>query len=76
MGEMLMQGGRPICYHYELFDGEFLNDHSYNNEFYALVQVVKKWKHYLMGMEIVMHIPHHHYNTSKARVIKTRITSG
>ena len=76
MEEILMQGGRPICYHFELFDGEFLNYHSYNMEFYALVHVVKKWKHYLMGKEIVMHISHHHYNIARVIYNKTRITSG
>jgi hypothetical protein len=55
MGTILMQGGRPLCYHYETFHGTILNYLSYNKETYALVQVFKKWKHYLMRKETIIH---------------------
>lgn len=48
MRAVLTQGGRPIWYHAEVFDKEVLNFHTYDKEIYALVQDVKKWKHYLM----------------------------
>jgi hypothetical protein len=48
MGMVLMQGGRSICYHSEVFNGVVLNYPTYDNELHALVQVVNKWKHYLM----------------------------
>lgn len=53
-----MRGGRPICYHSKVFHGEFLNYGTYEKELYALVKMVKKWKHYLMGKEILIHMDH------------------
>jgi hypothetical protein len=58
MGEILMQGGRPICYHSKVFHGVVLNYPTYDKELYALVQDVKKWKYYLMGKETIIHIDH------------------
>jgi hypothetical protein len=49
MGEILFQHGKPICFHYETFNGVVINYHTYDKELYALVQSVKKWKHYLLG---------------------------
>jgi hypothetical protein len=37
MGEEFMQGGEPKCYHYELFHGKILNDHTYDKLLYSLV---------------------------------------
>jgi hypothetical protein len=51
-----MKGGKPICYHYDMFHGGFLNYPTYDKELYALVQDVKKWKHFLMGKETIIHI--------------------
>jgi len=58
MGAVLMQGGRPVCYDFEVFHGVVLNYPTYDKELYAMVQVVKKWKHYLMGKETIIHIDH------------------
>ena len=58
MGVVLMLGGRPICHHYEVFHGAILKYPTYDKELYALVQVVRKWKHYLMGKEIINHMDH------------------
>ena len=44
-----MQGGRLLCYHYEMLISGVLNYPTCDKELYALVQVVKKWKKYLMG---------------------------
>jgi hypothetical protein len=54
MGEILMQGGRLVCYHSDIFHGEVINYPTYDKELYTLVQVVKKWKHYLMGRETII----------------------
>jgi hypothetical protein len=35
-----------------------LNYPIYEKELYAMVQDVKKWKHYLMGKEAIIHIDH------------------
>jgi hypothetical protein len=54
MGVVMMQGGRLLCYHFEVFHGVVLNYPTYNKELYALVQFVKKWKHCLMGKETII----------------------
>ena len=40
----------------ELFRGVVLKVFTYDHELYALVQAVKKWKHYLLSKEIMIHI--------------------
>jgi penicillin V acylase-like amidase (Ntn superfamily) len=57
MGVFFMQG-RIVCYHSEIFHGAVLNYPTYDKELYALVQAIKKWKHYLMGKEIFIHTNH------------------
>ena len=58
MGVVLMQHRKPICFHSETFTSAVVNYPTYDKELYALVQSVKKWKHYLMGKEIVIHTNH------------------
>jgi hypothetical protein len=48
-GAVLLQHGKPICFHSETFNGYVINYPNYDKELYALVQSVKKWKHYLLG---------------------------
>jgi hypothetical protein len=55
MEVVLMEGGRIIYYHSEIFHGEVINYPTYENEIYALFQAIKKWKHYLMGKETIIH---------------------
>ena len=58
MGVVLTRHGKPICYHSETFNLAVVNYPTYDKELYALVQSVKKLKHYLMGKEIVIHTDH------------------
>jgi hypothetical protein len=58
MGVVLMQGGKLVCYHYKMFHGGFLKYLVYDKKLYAQVQEIKKWKHYLMGKETIIHIDH------------------
>lgn len=58
MGVVLMYEGRPLLQHFKKFHGEVLNYLTYDKKLCALVQAVKKWKHYLMGKEIVIHTDH------------------
>jgi hypothetical protein len=53
-----MQGGRLVCYYFEIFHVEFINYPIYDKELYALLQVVSKWKHYIMSKETIIHIYH------------------
>ena len=58
MGAILMQQRKPICYHSETFSHAVVNYPTYDRELYALVKRVKKWKHYLIGKETIIHINH------------------
>jgi hypothetical protein len=58
MGAVLLQHGKPICFHSENFNGDVINYPTYDKELYALVQSLKKWKHYLLGKEIIIHRDH------------------
>ena len=49
IGEVLMQHKEPIYYHSQTFSKTIINYPTYDKEWYALVQSVNKWKHYLMG---------------------------
>ena len=55
---LLMQHRKPICYHSETFTQAVINYPTYDKELYALVHSVKKWKHYLMGKETIIHTDH------------------
>jgi hypothetical protein len=55
MGAVLMQYHKPICYHSENFNQAIVNYPTYDKELYALVQSVKKWRHFLLGKETIMH---------------------
>jgi hypothetical protein len=54
-----MQRGKTICYHSDTFTQAVINHPTYDTELYALVQSVKKWNHYLMGKDTIIHIDHH-----------------
>ena len=58
MGAVLMQHGKPISFHFEISNGAVTNYPTYDKEIYTQVQSVKKWKHYLMGKETIIHTDH------------------
>jgi hypothetical protein len=58
MGVVLMQYRKPICYHSETFNQVVVKYPTYDKELYALVQNVKKWKHYLLRKETIIHTDH------------------
>jgi hypothetical protein len=58
MGAVLMQYHKPNCYHSETFNQVVVNYPTYDKELYALVQSVKKWKHYFLGKETIIHTNH------------------
>jgi hypothetical protein len=58
MGAFLLQHSKPICFHSKTFNGVVINYPNYDKELYALVKSVKKWKHYLLGKETIIHIDH------------------
>jgi hypothetical protein len=57
-----------------MFHGGVLNYPAYDKELYTLVQVVRKWKHYLMGKETIIHIDHQplQYLQAQSKLQQTR----
>ena len=49
MGVVMLQHGKPIGFYSKIFSGAIVNYPTYDKELYALVQSVKKLKHYLLG---------------------------
>ncbi|KAJ9552872.1 hypothetical protein OSB04_016917 [Centaurea solstitialis] len=58
IGGVLSQGGRPIAYFSEKLTGPKLRYSTYDVEFYAVVQAVKHWRHYLFHKEFVLFTDH------------------
>ena len=58
MGAVILQHGKPISFHSDIFNGVVINYPTYDKKLYALVQSVKKWKYYLMGKETIIHTNH------------------
>jgi len=58
MGAVLLEHGKPISFHSKNFTRVVINYPTYVKELYALVQSVKKCKHYLMGKETIIHTDH------------------
>ena len=59
MDAVLMQHGKPICFLSKKFSGVVINYPTYDKEFYALVKILKTWKHYLMGKQAIIQMNHH-----------------
>eukprot|EP00253_Pinus_taeda_P021300 PITA_21300 len=70
MGAILMQHKKPISFHSKFFNGVVTKNPTYDKELYVLVQSIKKWKHYLMGKETIIHTDHQplHYLQSQSKL--------
>ena len=56
--DVLSQEGKPISYFSEKLNDAKKKYYVYDQEFYAIVQALKKWRHYLFPKEIVLYIDH------------------
>jgi hypothetical protein len=56
IGVVLSQEHRPITYFSEKLNEEKYKYSSNDKEFYAIVQALKKWRHYLIPKEFVIYI--------------------
>ncbi|GJY14437.1 putative reverse transcriptase domain-containing protein [Tanacetum coccineum] len=55
---VLSQGGRPVAYFSEKLAGPKSRYTIYDLEFYAVIQAVKHWRHYLFHKEFVLFTDH------------------
>jgi hypothetical protein len=58
MGVGLVQGGKLVCYHFEMFHGRVVDYPTYEKELFAFVQAVNKWNNYMIVKETIIHIDH------------------
>jgi hypothetical protein len=59
IGVILSQDDRPIAYFSEKLNEVKIKYSTYDKEFYAVIQALKKWRHYLVLKEFVLYIDNH-----------------
>ncbi|KAE8655338.1 Detected protein of unknown function [Hibiscus syriacus] len=58
IGGVLSQAGRPVAFFSEKLSGSKKNYSTYDLEFYAIVQSLKHWRHYLVHKEFILFTDH------------------
>ena len=58
IGAVLSQRGRPVAYYSEKLVGARGRYSTYDIEFYAVVQAIKHWRHYLAHKEFILFTDH------------------
>ncbi|KAI9165278.1 hypothetical protein LWI28_010951 [Acer negundo] len=58
IGAVLSQAGKPVAYFSEKLTGSRVCYSTYDIEFYAVVQAVKHWRHYLFHREFILYTDH------------------
>jgi hypothetical protein len=59
IGSVLSQDDRSITYFSEKMNEVNIEYSTYDKEFYAVIQVLKKWRHYLVPKEFVLYNDNH-----------------
>jgi hypothetical protein len=59
IGVVLSQDDRPIAYFIEKLNEAKIKYSTYDKEFYAVIQALKKWRHYLVPKEFVLYSDNH-----------------
>ena len=58
IGGVLSQKGHPIAFFSEKLNDPKLKYSTYDKEFYAIVQALRYWRHYLLPQELVLYSDH------------------
>jgi hypothetical protein len=58
IGAVLTQNGHPVAYHSETLSNTVWKYPTYDKEMYSIVQACRKWKHYILGNETIIHTDH------------------
>jgi hypothetical protein len=56
---VLSQDDRPVAYFSEKLDDAKLKYSTYDKYFYAIIQALKKWRHYLIPKEFILYSDNH-----------------
>jgi hypothetical protein len=59
IGVVLSQDNRPITHFNEKLNEAKIKYSTYDNEFYAVIQALKKWRHYLVPKDFVLYNDNH-----------------
>ena len=54
----MSQHSRPVAYFSEKLSGSKARYNTYDVEFYAVVQAVRHWRHYLFLQEFILYTDH------------------
>ena len=58
IGVVLSQEGKLVAFFSEKLNDAKRKYYVYDQEFYAIVQALKKWRHYLISKEFVLYTDH------------------
>ena len=58
IGAVLLQRGKSVAYFSEKLSDAKLKYSTYDKELYAIVQALRHWEHYLIGVEFVLFSDH------------------
>jgi hypothetical protein len=59
IGAVLSQDNRPIAYFSEKLNDAKMKYSTYDKEFYAVIQALNKWRHYLVPKDFVLYSDNH-----------------